>query len=164
MHCFQCNTITKICITLKCNTFETVMFHLCLTRPFNSRLANKICITFKCKTYFEKNEKSKSESSHHDSRPANKICIASSATLQLRYASLSSFKFQVSSFKFRVLPAGMSRPRRSMGKLFPYPVGKAHIKCPSSSLCSALHNMSTCKTTNCDTRTSSMSLKQPGNL
>ena len=78
----------------------------------------------------------------------------------------SQIRFQPSdqSFKFRVLPSGMSRPRRSMGRLFPYPVGKAHNKCPSSSLCSALHNMSTCKTTNCDTKTSNMSLKQPGNL
>ena len=78
----------------------------------------------------------------------------------------SQIRFQPSdqSFKFRVLPSGMSRPRRSMGRLFPYPVGKAHNKCPSSSLCSALHNMSTCKTTNCGTKTSNMSLKQPGNL
>ena len=55
---------------------------------------------------------------------------------------------------FGHLPSGMRRPSRIIGRLFPYPVGRAHIRCPSSLTSSAIASMSTCNTTSCDSKPS----------
>ena len=72
------------------------------------------------------------------------------------------------SLTFGYLPMGMNRPSSIIGKLLPKPVGKAHMRCPSSLASSAIVNMSTCKITiargSQHSQAAALSGRQPGIL